>query len=138
MNARDRTHGQRGRIASQVIDALIAGHEIRPEDVYRAAGMTKSTFYNRMAKGDWKFEELVDIAGFLDEPITSFIDGLGGRFTGIAAAGRAGGNGPGGGGLPSGDSAGDNRGYLSEQQLSRASVRSHSVAIQRRQIAQAA
>jgi hypothetical protein len=138
MTARDRTHGQRGRIASQVIDALIAGREIRPEDVYRAAGMTRSTFYNRMAKGDWKFDELVDIAAFLDEPITSFIDGLGGRFTGIAAAGRTGRNGPGGGGLPSGDSAGDNLRYSESTRRHRRLNRSLSVPIQSPLIAQVA
>lgn len=43
--------------------------------------MKRSTLYNRLNKGDWKFTELVDAAGVLDEPISSFIDGLGGRFS---------------------------------------------------------
>ena len=58
MTLRDRNPGQNGRVVSQVIDALIAGRGIRPEGVYLAAGLTRSTFYNRMGRGDWKVDEL--------------------------------------------------------------------------------
>lgn len=82
MTPRDRTSRQRGRIASQVVGALIAGRGTRPEDVYLPAGLSRSTFYNRMTKGNWELDELADIAAILNEPIGSFFDGLGGRFTG--------------------------------------------------------
>lgn len=70
----------KGLVASRVVEALLKGRGNTIDDLASAIDMKRSTLYNRLAKGDWKFVELVAIAEALDEPFSSFIDGLGGRF----------------------------------------------------------
>lgn len=67
-------------VASRVVEALSKGRGITVEELARSIGMTRSTIYNRLHKGDWRFTELAEVAEALDEPISSFLDGLGGRF----------------------------------------------------------
>lgn len=80
------TAGHRGLVASRVVEALCKGRGITAEELAAGLAMKRSTLYNRLHKGDWKFTELVAAAELLDEPISSFIDGMGGRF--IEGAGR--------------------------------------------------
>lgn len=82
MTPRDETAMHRGLVASRVVEALCKGRGITVEDLARHVGMTRSTMYNRLHKGNWQFTELAAIAEALDEPISSFMDGLGGRFGG--------------------------------------------------------
>jgi transcriptional regulator with XRE-family HTH domain len=81
MTPSDETAVHKGLVASRVVEALCKGRGITVEDLAESIGMKRSTIYNRLNKGDWKFTELVAAAQVLDEPISSFMDGLGGRFT---------------------------------------------------------
>ncbi len=74
------TTGHRGLVASRVVEALCKGRGITLDELATTIGMKRSTLYNRLNKGDWRFTELATAAEVLDEPISSFLDGLGGRF----------------------------------------------------------
>ena len=74
------TAGHRGLVASRVVEALCKGRGITVEQLAAGIDMKRSTIYNRLNKGNWQFTELVEVAEYLDEPISSFLDGLGGRF----------------------------------------------------------
>lgn len=81
MTPSDETPLHAGLIASRVVEALWKGRGFSSvEELGERIGMKRSTLYNRLNKGDWKFAELVAVAEELDEPISSFVDGLGGRF----------------------------------------------------------
>lgn len=80
MTLSDRPEMNKGLIASRVVEALLKGRGATTDELATAIDMKRSTLYNRLAKGDWKFTELVEVAEALNEPFSSFIDGLGGRF----------------------------------------------------------
>lgn len=66
------------------IKALVEGKGLRPDDVARAAGMSRSTYFAKMsAKGKrnpFSAGEVASIAGFLRVHVSQLYDGLGGTF----------------------------------------------------------
>lgn len=66
------------------IKALVEGKGIRPDDVARAAGMSRSTYFAKMAaqgeKNPFSAGEVASIAKCLGVSVSQLYDGLGGTF----------------------------------------------------------
>lgn len=68
----------------RTIDAIVKGKGLRPDDVAAAAGMSRSTYFAKMAghgtKNAFKAGEVALIANYLEVPVSKLFDGLGGTF----------------------------------------------------------
>lgn len=68
----------------RTIKALVEGKGVNPDDVAEAAGISRSTYFSKMAgKGSaqaFKAGEVARIATFLGVTVAQLYDGLGGTF----------------------------------------------------------
>lgn len=59
----------------RALKAIRAARDVNPDDLARAAGMARATYFKRMTDGQFTIGQVIALADFLGVPVQDLVDG---------------------------------------------------------------